>query len=162
MAHSRWFGLKPAITEITVSIPPGLTNGRRVALEVMNSHGLRGEITAIQAQSSRISATIAVPGTVHELSYTPGDGTVRVRTSVAGFMGMLNRLHHAAGLWPAYLPLRLWGIFVAIVSIATVCLGATGIWMWWLRRQDRKWGLILLAANLAFSLGTLMMLRLNH
>jgi hypothetical protein len=162
MAHSGWFAMKPTITETAASLQPGLTDGRRVALEVMAALDLSGEIVAIQTESDAITARIVVPGTVHELSYTPSIGAVRLRTSVAGFMGMLNRLHHAGGLWPAYLPLRLWGVFVAIVSAATVGLGATGIWMWWLRRQDRKWGLILLTANLAFSIGILLMIRFTR
>lgn len=162
MAHSRWFTLKPAITESTVSLEPGLSDGRRVAVAVMATHHLRGEITAIAKQSDRITARIVVPGTVHEVTYTPATGIAQVRTSIAGFLGMLNRLHHAGGLWPEYLPLRLWGLLVAIVSLATVGLGATGIYMWWLRRQERRWGLILLAGNLAFSLGILLMIRLTR
>lgn len=31
--------------------------------------------------------------------------------------------------------------------------------MWWLGRQERAWGLVLLAANLAFSLTILVLLR---
>jgi hypothetical protein len=159
MAHSSWFNLKPTVTETTATLPAGLTDGRRVALEVMTAHQLRGEITTIQTQPNEITARIVVPGTAHDLTYTPATGAVRVRTSVAGVMGMLNRLHHAAGLYPEHVPLRLWGIFVAIVSLATVGLAATGLWMWWLRRQERKWGLILLTANLAFSIGILLLIR---
>src|SRR4051812_17628088 len=95
MAHSKWFVMKPATTETTVSLQPGLTDGRRVAREVMAAQHLLGEITAIRTQPSGLSARIVVPGTVHELSYSADTGAVRVRTSVAGFMGMLNRLHHA-------------------------------------------------------------------
>lgn len=160
MAHSKWFTMKPAITETTTQLQPGLTDGRRIAREVMGARHLRGQIASIQTQPSAISVRIVVPGTVHELTYSPATGAVRVRTSVAGFMGMLNRLHHAAGLWPDYLPLRLWGVLVAIVSIATLGLGATGIWMWWLRRKERKWGIILLTANLAFSIAILLTIRL--
>jgi hypothetical protein len=162
MAHSKWFVLKPAITETTVSLQPGLTDGRRIAFDVMGVQHLRGQITAIQNQPRVITVRIVVPGTVHELTYTSSTGAVRVRTSVAGVMGMLNRLHHAGGLWPSYLPLRLWGVFVAIASIATIGLGASGVWMWWLRRQERKWGLILLTANLTFSIGILLTIRLTH
>jgi hypothetical protein len=162
MVHTRWFVMKPAITETTVSLQPGLTDGRRIAFDVMAAKHLRGEVTAIQNQPPGITVRIVVPGTVHELSYNSTTGAVRVRTSVAGVMGMLNRLHHAGGLWPSYLPLRLWGVFVAIASMATIGLGASGIWMWWLRRQERKWGLILLTANLAFSIGILLTIRFTR
>jgi uncharacterized iron-regulated membrane protein len=74
-------------------------------------------------------------------------------------MSMLNRLHHAAGMWHEYMPLKVWALVVGIVSFATVGLAATGLWMWWLRREERKLGLILLTANLTFSLILLAMLR---
>ena len=162
MAHSKWFVMKPAIAETTVSIQPGLTDGRRMAFDVMAAHASARRNHRDTKQPPGISVRIVVPGTVHELSYNSATGAVRVRTSVAGVMGMLNRLHHAGGLWPGYLPLRLWGGFVAIASIATIGLGASGIWMWWLRRQERKWGLILLTANLAFSIGILLTIRFTR
>ena len=102
---------------------------------------------------------ILVPATVHEIRYDAATGRTHIRTSVSGTMGMLNRLHHAAGLRHSYVPFELWGILVALVSLATLGLGATGIWMWWLRKQERTWGIILLSANLAFAVTILTMLR---
>jgi len=61
---------------------------------------------------------------------------------VAGVIGMLNRLHHAAGLWHDYLPLKLWAVLCGLVSIATIGLGVTGLCMWWARKQERKWGIV--------------------
>jgi hypothetical protein len=72
---------------------------------------------------------------------------------------MLNRLHHLAGLYYSYGPLNLWGMAVAVVSVALIGLGGTGLWMWWLRRQERTAGLVLLAANLIFSIVVLGVLR---
>ena len=45
----------------------------------MAAQHLSGEITAIRTQPSGLSARIIVPGTVHELSYSPETGAVRVR-----------------------------------------------------------------------------------
>jgi hypothetical protein len=55
--------------------------------------------------------------------------------------------------------MKLWAWLVAIVSVATVGLAGTGIWMWWLRRQERRWGSLLLAANAAFALIVMLLLR---
>ena len=159
MAHARWFVLKPAIREARVALRSGSADGRLVASEMMARQHLRGEITSIQQTEGGFAIRIAVPGTVHEIRYDGASGEAYLRTSVAGFMGMLNRLHHAAGLWHDYLPSKLWAVLVALVSLATVGLGATGIWMWWLRRQERTWGLILIAANLVFSVAVLVALR---
>ena len=73
---------------------------------------------------------------------------------------MLNRLHHAAGLWHSYGPLRLWAVLVALVSAATVVFAVTGIWMWWRRREERVLGAVLLAANVVFSATVLILIRI--
>jgi hypothetical protein len=159
MAHSNWFAMKPAVTEVEITMSPGYTDGRRLAHDVMASRSIRGEIASVKQTQGGLEVRITVPGTVHEIRYEGARGRVRLRTSVAGFMGMLNRLHHAAGLSHEYLPLRVWGIFCAVISLAMLGLGVTGIWMWWLRKQERKWGLVLLSANLAFAITVLVMLR---
>lgn len=159
MAHNRWFTMKPAVTESAVRVTHAYEDGRRLALDVMSAEGLRGEIQEVRATPEGFNIRVTVPGTVHEMRYGRAAGEVHLKTSVAGFMGMLNRLHHAAGLWHEYLPLKLWGVLVAIVSLGVLGMGATGLWMWWLRHQDRTLGIILLAANLLFTLVVLAVLR---
>ncbi len=159
MAHNKWFAMQPAVHEVEAPTKPGYVDGRLMAREVMARCGIAGEINAISATQAGFMARIVVPGTVHEIRYDRATGLAKVRTSVAGFMGMLNRLHHAAGLWPEYVPLKVWGVLIGVVSLATLLLGATGIWMWWLRRTERKLGLALITANLAFSLTVLWMMR---
>jgi hypothetical protein len=159
MAHPKWFNTKPAIHDADVPVARGYTDGRSVARQLMANGEIRGEITSVQETALGFTIRSALPGTVHDIKYDRKTGTVHIRTSVAGFMGRLNRLHHAAGLWHEYLPLKFWAIFVGLVSLATVGLGLTGIVMWWMRRQDRTLGLILLGANLACSLTILSLLR---
>lgn len=159
MAHNRWFTMKPAVTERPIRVTRGYEDGRRLALDVMSAEGLRGEIQEIRTTPAGFNVRVVVPGTVHEIRYDRGVGEAQLKTSVAGFMGMLNRLHHAAGLWHEYPPLKFWGVLVAIVSVGVLGMGATGVWMWWLRRQDRTLGVILLAANLLFTLVVIAVLR---
>src|SRR5690606_3201596 len=143
--------LRPSVSEIQTQVQPGYSDGRLLAREIMMTRGIRGEIGLIQPTSSGFHVRITVPGTVHEIGYDRESGSTVVRSNTAGVIGMLNRLHHAAGLWHEYLPLKTWAVLVGIVSCATVGLACTGLWMWWLRRQERTWGLILLVANLAVS-----------
>jgi hypothetical protein len=159
MAHSTWFDMKPRVTQAAVQAAPNQTDGRAVGREAMAVAGMRGEITSIQETPAGFAIRIAVPGTVHELRYDRATGSVGVKTSRARVMGMLNRLHHAAGLWHEYGPVRMWAVLVAVVSAATVGLGVTGLWMWWIRRQERTSGLVLLAANLLFAVVILWRLR---
>jgi hypothetical protein len=157
MAHSKWFSLKPAVTERQVPLPGEYPDARAVARAVMQNTGLRGEITSVAGNQIRIT----VPGTVHEIRYDRGNATASIRTSIGGTMAFLNRLHHAAGFWHEWGPMKLWAALVGVVSLATVGLAATGLWMWWLRRQERKAGLVLLIANLTFAVVVLSLLRAN-
>jgi hypothetical protein len=159
MAHTKWFHMKPVVTEVEMPMRPGYSDGRLLAHDVMASRNIRGEIASVKQTKGGFEVRVTVPGTVHEIRYEGTSGRVRLKTSVAGFMGMMNRLHHAAGLRHEYVPLRLWGIFCGLVSLAILGLGVTGIWMWWLRKQERLWGLVLLSANLAFAITVLVMLR---
>jgi hypothetical protein len=161
MAHTKWFSLTPVISESAVRLSREYIDGRLLARELMTQGAVRGEINSVEETSSGFTMRIVVPGTVHEVHYDRAAAEVRVKTSVAGFMGMWNRLHHAAGLWHEYGPLKMWAVFVGIVSLATVGLAATGLWMWWLRRQERTWGMVLLGANVAFALTVLTLIRLS-
>lgn len=142
MAHNDWFAIRSR-TSVAVSraVPSG------------------GEIESKRQTPGGFEMRLVVPGTVREVHWESASGTARVRTTVAGFWGMLNRLHHAAGLWHEYLPLRLWAALVALVSLAALGLAASGIWMWWLRREERQFGLALIAANVVFAIAVLALIR---
>ena len=160
MTHNGWFDMKPVVTEQTLSLPKNLTEPRWIAHEVMDrAPAARGELQNIQYTNQGITLRIVVPGTVHEVRYTPATGATTLKTSVAGVMGMLNRLHHAAGLAHDVTSLNMWGWAVAVVSLALVLVGATGLWMWFLRRTERVLGAVLLAINLTFALVLIVLIR---
>jgi hypothetical protein len=159
MSHPAWFAMKPATSERTISMRAGYTDGRALARELMNRTPVRGEIDSVRATPAGFNLRIAVPGTVNDVTYDRSTGAAHVRSSVSGFMGMLNRLHHAAGLWHTYRPLWLWAAVSGLISLATLVLVFTGVWMWWRRREERFWGTVLLVSNLAFSIAVLTMLR---
>jgi hypothetical protein len=160
MGHSSWFQMKPAVTEHELSLASGLTDARIVAREIMNRlPGTKGELNNVQATDTGLNLRIVVPGTVHEVRYDRTSGVARVKTSVAGVMGMLNRLHHWAGFWHEPTSMKTWAIAVAIVSLGLLLVGATGLFMWFTRRPERRIGMVLLAANVAFAITLLTLLR---
>jgi hypothetical protein len=160
MSHSTWFQMKPAVTEHELSLASGETDARIVAREIMNQlPDTKGELSNVQSAGTGLSLRIVVPGTVHEVRYDRTSGVVRVKTSVAGKMGMLNRLHHWAGFWHEPTSMKAWAIAVAIVSLGLLLVGATGIYMWFTRRPERRIGIVLLAANVAFAVTLLTLLR---
>ncbi len=151
MAHSKWFNLKPVVSlNAPAPIESGLTNAADVAAQLHLAGDVRGKLPKFR---------VVVPGVVHEVSYAAATGVASVSTSRSPFLGVLNRLHHAAGLWPAWGPLKWWGAAVGLVSLATVGLAITGLWMWWARKQDRLIGLVLIGANAVFALLVLVLIR---
>ena len=160
MSHNSWFEKKPSVREHRVALPPGISDARAVARELMDrERAVRGDLANVQLKSATVTLRIVVPGTVHEVQYERASGDTRVKTSVAGVMGMLNRLHHAAGLWHEPLALQLWGVAVAVVSASLLGVGLTGLYMWFTRRSERRLGLLVLGLNAAFVIVLLGMMR---
>lgn len=161
MAHNRWFNLRPAVTESRISLPVDvLANARMAALELMNRHGLRGDLRQLTQRDGGYAFRIIRPGTVHEVQHKQSEPDVLVRTSVAGFLGMLNRIHHTGGLWHDYWLINFWGVFVAVVSVALVLLAGTGIYLWFKIHSERRIGLALLTLNLGYSLTLIVLMRI--
>ena len=160
MSHDTWFDIRPAVTERSLALTPGVDDARAVAREVMDRlPGARGELQSIQAAPDGTTFRIVLPGIAHEVHYTRATGAASVKTRTAGMMALLNRLHHAAGLTRQVPSLTLWGWAVAAVSLLLILVGATGVWMWFLRRTERRLGAVLLGINLAFALTLIVLIR---
>ena len=155
MAHGTWFNVKPEVIERSVSLEPGITDSRQVVRRL----ALQGDLRSVQASGGNWQLRFVIPGTVHDVRYDSQTGVAHIKTSRSGFMGMINRLHHAGGMWADYMPLKLWGAAVGIVSLGTVGLAITGIWMWWLRKKERRFGLIVIVVNVVFAITVLAMMR---
>jgi hypothetical protein len=159
MTHSAWFSRGPKITKTHVSASAGRNNARLLARELMDREGLRGDIQQISETPIDYKLRIARPGTVYEIDYVRATGETAIRTSTANFMGLMNRLHHAAGFWHDYRLINVWSAVVVFVSIAIILLGVSGVWMWFARGKDRVVGMVLLALNLGISLTLLFLIR---
>ena len=57
------------------------------------------------------------------------------------------------------MPLRIWGAAIGFVSVAAVLLSITGLLLWWQRNQERRIGVVLLAANILFAVVVLGLIR---
>lgn len=159
MSHSTWFTVKPVVHERDLTLAVGQTDARSIARALMSRSDIKGELSNVQTAASAVSLRIVVPGTVHDVRYEPSSGIAHVKTSVAGVMGMLNRLHHWAGFWHEPPSMKIWAAFVAVVSAALLLVGFTGLYMWFTRRTERRMGLALLAINLTIAVTLIALLR---
>jgi hypothetical protein len=129
---------------------------REVAAELM-AQGMRGELTAIAAKGQGANFRIVRPGTIYEIAWA--NGTAKVRTNKANFMGMLNRIHHVGGMWHDFTLTNVWGFFVGVVSVSLLILGITGIYMWFKIHQERATGTVLLVLGMGYGLSLLVLIR---
>jgi len=159
MAHNRWFNNKPAVTESEIALKAGVSDARAVARELMDRHGLRGELAQVRKTGDGLSFRIVRPGTVYEIAYSPETGNAKVRTSVANIMGMLNRIHHIGGLWHDFTLTNIWAVFVGLVSVALILLSLTGIYLWFKIHTERVVGVILLTLSVGYSLTLIVLIR---
>jgi len=160
MSHNSWFNLRPAVTTSTYTLAPQASDARAIARELMDGHGLRGEVTQVRPVPAGLAFSMTRPGTVYQVDYAAATGQTRVRDNHAGFMGMMNRIHHVAGVRHDYWLINAWGAFVGFVSLALMVLGATGIYLWFKLYNERVFGGILLAIGLVYGVSLLVMLRM--
>jgi hypothetical protein len=154
MGHSRFFALRPTVSESRLRMTPALTDARAAAAELIG-RGLRGELRNIQSASAeRLVFRIVRPGTIYDVDYTAATGDALVKTSRAGVLGYLNRLHHIGGLNYDYPILNVWGVLVGVISLGLFTLGATGLYLWYQNHRERRIGGVLLAGAVTV-IGTL-------
>ena len=160
MSHGGWFSLKPTVTEITVAVASSSVNdGRALARILMDQNQVRGEIRQVKATDSGFHVQIEHPGTVYRVDFSTQTHQAVIRTSVAPFMGMLNRIHHLAGFHSAAFVMDVWGGWVVAVSLCLFVLGLTGIYMWFRLKKERLIGTVLLAVSLGYSLTLILLIR---
>lgn len=160
MSHEGWFDLTPSVRERPLSLTADLLDARAIGREVMERMPeARGELLSIQSMPDGTTLRIVIPGTMHEVRYTRASGATTVKTHVGGVMALVNRLHHNAGLKRQVTLLNVWGWTVAIVSFALVLIGGTGLWMWFVRRTERRLGAVLLAVNLTCAIALIVLIR---
>ncbi|HKT10662.1 MAG TPA: hypothetical protein VJW77_02430 [Terriglobia bacterium] len=160
MSHGGWFSLEPTVTETTVTVASApIHDGRALARILMEQNRVRDEIRQVKATGSGIQLQIESTGTAYDVHYSTQTRQAVIRTSVAPFMGMLNRIHHLAGLHSASFVLDVWGGWVVAVSLCLFVLGLTGIYMWFRLYKERVIGAILLAVSLGYSLTLILLIR---
>lgn len=159
MTHRHWFQAAPRVSERTLTLESRPGEARAAALELMERHGLRGELQQVRPAQDSIRFRLYGMGQSHEVAYSPATGEARIRTQEVPHAMLLVRIHHAAGLWHDYWLLNAWGALVALASAALAALAATGIYLWFKIRRERLAGALLLAAHFAFTLALVWMMR---
>ena len=158
-SHRNWF---PVVTTTRLSkatIPAdAATSARSVARELIDKHGLSGELVGGRETPAGFSFQLVKSGIRHAVEYTKSTGEARITSRTPDFMSMLVNLHVEHGLWHEHPVREALGIFVGLVSAALVILALTGIYLWFKMHQERLVGIVLLAISLGYSLTAMILL----
>jgi hypothetical protein len=119
----------------------------------------RGELGDVVRITEGYKFAIARPGTNYQVEYTRATREAEIKVSTAGFMGMLNRIHHLAGLGHDFELINAWGVCVGLVSAVLILLGLTGIYLWFKIHSERVIGVALRAINLGVCVTLLVLIR---
>jgi len=158
-SHRNWFPTTTVSKFSTVKIPPeAASSARAVARELMDKHGLSGELTGGKETPAGYTFTLAKSGVRYGVEYTKSTGQALIAARHLDLMSFLINLHEEHGLWHENAVRQALGIFALIVSASLVILAITGIYLWFKIHQERTIGAILLVVSLGYSLTVLVLL----
>jgi hypothetical protein len=159
MAHNTWFNNKPLVNESSEKIAP-MMDARKAARVLMDKYSWRGELGQVTTRRDDLVFRVIRPGVVYEVTYAPVSGDTKIKTNVANWMGMLNRIHHIGGFWHEYSLINVWSVFVALISVSLILIALSGIYLWFKIHKERLIGGVLLAGGLIYGLGLMILLRI--
>ena len=133
---------------------------RDLALELIQNHGLKGDLRDIKQDGDAVRFVIARPGMRSEVRYSAAAGEAKVRTRREGFLETLVQLHTNHGFWHEFMPANGWSLLSLLGSVGLFLLGATGIYLWFCHHEERVVGLVILAVGLVYSITTLVLSRI--
>ena len=163
--HGDWFEDREAERKIAIKgygqAPPeeGYTKEQAVALaaELVELHGLRGRPkTPQQWKDGTWFFAYQRPGVVEEMKILR-QHRVEILIKEAGFAGFMNRLHHFHG-YGGGRRFWLWGLLVDVTSAAMILFAASGVYMWYVLKKDRRLGWVILGGSTAYALGSILFL----
>jgi hypothetical protein len=144
-AHRKWFAHPEESTVGTRRLAPGITDARVLARE------WRGELEAIENSTGALKFRVTTPlGRAYEVNYSIVTGETTVKATTISFLTTLAWMHHSRGVW---------AFAAALVSLALLILGATGIYLWFHNHKERWIGGALVAAEVVVTVGLIISMR---
>ena len=108
--------------------------------------GLTGRTRVFGEPDLGCSWTFARAGSSVRVDGAPGTATAAVSRRASGWAGTLSALHSISGPngGTAFV---LWAVLVDALALAMIGFAASGVWLWWLRGQQRRSGAVVLALS---------------
>jgi len=146
-AHRKWGGPGETSTLETRQFTPGITDARILA------RAWRGELSSIEPSPGVLKFRVTTSlGKAFEVSYSSVTGEATVKTTIPSFLRTFAWIHVSRGIW-AY--------GSALVSLALITLGVSGVFLWFQNRQERWIGAALIVLEVGIALGLILSMRLG-
>jgi hypothetical protein len=158
--YRPWFSGGPERSSQTLRLAPGM-EARAAALELMRSHGVKGDLRDVKEAEPETCFSIWRPGTHVEVRYRRDSGEATLDERRYSVSETLVQLHVNHGFWHDFLPANLWSLLSLMVSVGLLLLGVSGIYLWYKHPQERRLGNILLALGFAIPILALTVVRLQ-
>lgn len=156
--YRPWFPGGPERSGQSLQLAPGM-EARAVALELMRSHGAKGDLREVKEADGEVRFSIWRPGTHLEVRYQRDSGQATLAERRYNVYETLVQLHVNHGFWHDFLPANLWSLLSLGLSVGLLLLGVSGIYLWYKHPQERTIGNILLALGFAIPLIALAVVR---
>jgi hypothetical protein len=109
-----------------------------------------------QKENMRISFLVVErPGKRYAIEIPPEQNRVIVTTNPKSWLSIIRQLH-AFRLIPNSKFVSTWLYYTELCNIAVLFAAVSGIYLWMLRRRERKMGLILLSFGVVFSMSLIL------
>ncbi len=145
LAHRKWVTHPEKSTVETRRLSPGVTDARILA------RAWRGELESIETSPGvlKFRATTSL-GRKQEVIYSIATGDTRVKTTSISFLTTLAWIHVSRGFW---------ALIAALVSLALLTLGVTGIYLWFQNHSERWVGSALLVTQVGVTVALIISMR---
>jgi hypothetical protein len=144
-AHSKWLPRSVHSTEETHKLTSGVTDARILARQ------WRGELESVENSPGilkfRITSSL---GRSFNVNYTIATGDTTVKATANNFLNTLAFIHVSHGIWAST---------AALVSLALLTLGVTGLYLWFRNHSSRRIGVVALLVGVTTALGLILSMR---
>lgn len=144
-AHRKWLPLSESSTEESRKLPAGITDARVLARQ------WRGELESVENSPGFLKFRVMTAlGSSHNVTYSIATGDTQVKTTINSFLKTLAFIHVSHGVW---------AVVAALVSLALLTLGITGLYLWFKNLSSRTIGSLLLLVGVAIAGGLIVSMR---
>jgi hypothetical protein len=144
-AHRKWLPLSEYSIRGALKLPSGAMDARILARH------WRGELESVENSPGflkfRVMTTL---GRSYDVTYSIATGDTQVKTTTNSFLKTLAFIHASNGVWAGV---------AAVVSLALLTLGITGLYLWFQNHSSRRMGSVLLLVGVTIATGLIVSMR---